>query len=88
MEVFSAFTSAFDEIRKVEVDFMLCHWNELRDGEPLKKVLASSRLVPEVWSLLLSNLEYKPAPVAVISNAAGGGGGQVTDVEHRSIDAA
>ena len=39
MEVFSAFTTAYEEIKKVEVDYMLSHWNELRDSDSLKKVL-------------------------------------------------
>ncbi|MBW0486767.1 hypothetical protein O181_026482 [Austropuccinia psidii MF-1] len=67
MEVFSTFTSAFEEIRKVEVSFMLTNWNEIRDSRSMRKVLAmmseGGKVCPgfgEVWSVLLRNLEYKP----------------------------
>lgn len=58
MEVFSAFTTAYEEIKKVEVDYMLLHWNELRDSDSLKKVLKLMPSYSEIWSNLLCHLEF------------------------------
>lgn len=78
MEVFSSFTSAYEEIRKIEVNYMLAHWNEVRDGRSIKKVLKMlsdggkvCSGFSEIWSVLLSNLEFKPKPID--SNPSPGG---------------
>ncbi|WAQ92108.1 hypothetical protein PtA15_16A13 [Puccinia triticina] len=70
MEVFSSFTSAYEEIRKIEVNYMLTHWNEVRDGRSMKtvlKMLSDGGKVcsgfSEIWSVLLSNLEFKPKSI-------------------------
>ncbi len=34
-EVFSAFSAAFEDVRKVEVDYMLAHWDDVRKGAML-----------------------------------------------------
>ncbi|CAH7667576.1 hypothetical protein BY996DRAFT_4579384 [Phakopsora pachyrhizi] len=87
LEVFSSFTSAFEEVRRVEVRFMLQNWNEVREGRSMRKVLDSMRdgakIYPgfsEVWSMVLSNLEYKPKPGSLLLSSSslpinGGSGG-------------
>lgn len=73
MEVFSSFTSAYEEIRKVEIEFMLRSWNDVRDSQSMRLVLGSlrdGRLFPgfaDVWRLLLANLEYRPKTDAAAS---------------------
>ncbi|KAG0146591.1 hypothetical protein CROQUDRAFT_107077 [Cronartium quercuum f. sp. fusiforme G11] len=97
MEVFSAFTNAFEEIRKVEIEFMLSNWNELRDGKTLYKVLKFMPNFSEIWSLILIQLEHRPKSLNHSNingnNNNGNGFGQMIDgvsssEGHRSIDAA
>ena len=42
-EVFSSFSAAFDEIRKVQVDFFLANWSEIRGSEAMRHVWAQIR---------------------------------------------
>jgi len=43
-EVFSSFSAAFDEIRKVQVDFFLANWTEIRGSEAMRHVWAQIRI--------------------------------------------
>ncbi|POV94356.1 hypothetical protein PSHT_16261, partial [Puccinia striiformis] len=99
MEVFSSFTSAYEEIRKIEVNYMLTNWNEVRDGRSMKtvlKMLSDGGKVcsgfSEIWSVLLSNLEFKPKVIdsnslnlAVVSGAGAAGAGAQQPVNHLQI---
>ena len=42
-EVFSSFSAAFDEIRKVQVDYFLANWSEIRGSEAMRHVWAQIR---------------------------------------------
>lgn len=95
MEVFSSFTSAYEEIRKIEVNYMLTHWNEVRDGRSIKtvlKMLSDGGKVcsgfSEIWSVLLSNLEFKPKLVdnPLSLGAVSGGAQQVNHLQHHQND--
>ncbi|PLW30182.1 hypothetical protein PCANC_22149 [Puccinia coronata f. sp. avenae] len=96
MEVFSSFTSAYEEIRKIEVNYMLTHWNEVRDGRSMKtvlKMLSDGGKVcsgfSEIWSVLLSNLEFKPKLVdSTLSLGVVGSGSsqQVNHLQHHQND--
>lgn len=65
LEVFSPFAAAFDEIRKVEIDFFLTHWQEIRASESMRDVWQQIRNgrhpgFEEVWPLIAQSLEFKP----------------------------
>lgn len=68
-EVFSPFASTFEEIRKVEIDFFLKNWQEIRTSDAMKNVWHQIRIgrhpgFEEVWPAIAMNLEFKPdAPV-------------------------
>ncbi|KAI0755290.1 hypothetical protein C8Q80DRAFT_1144109 [Daedaleopsis nitida] len=59
-EAFSAFSAAFEDIRKVEVTYMFEHWNEVRTGAMLNigQQLRLGRYpgFEEVWPVILQNL--------------------------------
>lgn len=42
-EVFSSFSAAFDEIRKIQVDYFLANWSEIRGSEAMQHVWAQIR---------------------------------------------
>ncbi|KAA1067341.1 hypothetical protein PGT21_001715 [Puccinia graminis f. sp. tritici] len=95
MEVFSSFTSAYEEIRKIEVNYMLTHWNEVRDGRSMKtvlKMLSDGGKVcsgfSEIWSVLLSNLEFKPKSIDNTLNlgVVSAGPQQVGHLQHHQND--
>ncbi|TBU26008.1 hypothetical protein BD311DRAFT_763462 [Dichomitus squalens] len=59
-EAFSAFSAAFEDIRKVEVKYMFDHWLEVRKG-PLLNIGQQLRLgrfpgFEEVWPTIIQNL--------------------------------
>ncbi|KAF7795370.1 hypothetical protein EIP86_006527 [Pleurotus ostreatoroseus] len=63
-EVFSHFSAAFDDVRKVEISYFLEHWGEIRDSTMMRNVWQQIRLgrhpgFEEVWPLIATNLEYK-----------------------------
>jgi len=65
LEVFSPFAAAFDEIRKVEINFFLTHWQEIRASESMRDVWQQIRNgrhpgFEEVWPLIAQSLEFKP----------------------------
>ncbi|KAI0084787.1 hypothetical protein BDY19DRAFT_1077254 [Irpex rosettiformis] len=64
-EVFSDFSAAFEDVRKIEVAFFLKHWSEIRGSEAMRNVWQQIRLgrhpgFEEVWPLIALNLEFKP----------------------------
>ncbi|KAG6813582.1 hypothetical protein H0H92_009626 [Tricholoma furcatifolium] len=66
-EVFSPFASAFDDIRKIQVDFFLAHWKDIRVSDSMRNVWQQIRNgrhpgFEEVWPVIASNLEFKPSP--------------------------
>ncbi|KAI1794804.1 hypothetical protein LXA43DRAFT_1072322 [Ganoderma leucocontextum] len=59
-EAFSAFSAAFEDVRKVEVDYMFEHWLDVRKG-PLLNIGQQLRLgrfpgFEEVWPTIIQNL--------------------------------
>jgi len=78
-EVFSPFAATFDEIRQVQVNFFLTHWQDIRASDAMRNVWQQIRTgrhpgFEEVWPVIAQNLEFKPAPprsVAASSAAAG-----------------
>ncbi|GAA6048051.1 hypothetical protein JCM3770_000167 [Rhodotorula araucariae] len=80
-EVFGSFSSRFDEIRRVEVAFLLDKWSEVRAGPQMRKVfeyLRSPSRFPgfeDVWLEIVQNLEVRAPPPAVLSSSAAVGGG-------------
>ncbi|KAL5519976.1 hypothetical protein ACEPAG_1636 [Sanghuangporus baumii] len=64
-EMFSSFSSTFEDVRKMEVAFFLEHWNEIRASQSMQKVWQQIRVgrhpgFEEVWPLIAMNLEFKP----------------------------
>jgi len=64
-EVFSDFSAAFEDVRKVEVQFFLDHWADIRGSEAMSNVWQQIRVgrhpgFEEVWPLIAVNLEFKP----------------------------
>ncbi|KAG6918337.1 hypothetical protein DXG01_015196 [Tephrocybe rancida] len=78
-EIFTPFAATFDEIRKVEVDFFLAHWKDIRASDSMRNVWQQIRNgrhpgFEEVWPLIASNLEFRPsqkASTGKTSEAAG-----------------
>ena len=75
-ELFSSFSAAFEDIRKVQMDFALQHWNEIRAGDSMKQVLSELRSgrypgYEEVMPQLLSHLVYKPLTAEGSSDDSG-----------------
>jgi len=65
-EAFSPFAAAFEEVRKVEIDFFLTHWHEIRTSGSMKNVWVQIRNgrhpgFEEVWPLIVQSLEFKPS---------------------------
>lgn len=61
-EVFSGFNTQFPAIRKMETDFLLKHWAEVKDTEVMKSIFARPAAHPglaDVWPHLLSQLEFR-----------------------------
>ncbi|BGP37063.1 hypothetical protein JCM10449v2_000967 [Rhodotorula kratochvilovae] len=79
-EVFGSFSSRFDEIRRVEVAFLLDKWNEVRAGPQMRKVfeyLRSPSRFPgfeDVWLEIVQNLEVRVPPPAALTSSAGTSG--------------
>ncbi|KZT64613.1 hypothetical protein DAEQUDRAFT_732388 [Daedalea quercina L-15889] len=72
-EVFSTFSAAFEDVRKVQVRFFLDHWNEIRASDAMRNVWQQIRLgrhpgFEEVWPVIALNLEFKPRPVEAAEN--------------------
>lgn len=72
-EVFSTFSTAFEEVRKVQINFFLDNWSAIRASGSMRNIWQQIRLgrhpgYEEVWPLIAQNLEYKPQ-----QDAASGG---------------
>jgi len=66
-EMFSSFAAQFDEVRKVQVEFFLAHWSDIRGSEAMRSVWQQIRNgshpgFEEVWPVIAMNLEFKPSP--------------------------
>jgi len=66
-EVFSTFSVAYEEIRKVQIKYFLDNWAAIRASDTMKNVWQQIRLgrhpgYEEVWPLIAQNLEFKPQP--------------------------
>ncbi|GAA5991610.1 hypothetical protein JCM10908_005789 [Rhodotorula pacifica] len=86
-EVFGSFSTRFDEVRRVEVAYLLDKWNEVRSSAQMRTVfdyLRTSRFpgFEEVWFEIVQNLEVKiPPALASGSNLATSAGGGVRGSE-------
>ncbi|KAG9040246.1 hypothetical protein FRB95_000175 [Tulasnella sp. JGI-2019a] len=76
-EVFSSFSAHYEEVRKVQVDYFLAHWSEIRNGEAMRNVFQQIRLgrhpgFEEIWPLIVQHLVFRPdgAGVGVRGGAA------------------
>ncbi|GAA5952810.1 hypothetical protein JCM8115_002356 [Rhodotorula mucilaginosa] len=77
-EVFGSFSTRFDEVRRVEVAYLLEKWNEVRSSAQMRTVfdyLRTSRFpgFEDVWFEIVQNLEVK-IPPALPPSASNGGG--------------
>lgn len=43
-EVFSSFSAAFEEVRKVQVDYFLANWSEIKTSEAMRNVFTQIRM--------------------------------------------
>lgn len=64
-EVFSPFSAAFGEIRKVQVSFFLERWGDIRSSDGMRNVWQQIRVgrhpgFEEVWPLIAQHLEFNP----------------------------
>ncbi|EST08015.2 BTB/POZ-like protein [Kalmanozyma brasiliensis GHG001] len=61
-EAFSGFNSQFPAIRKMETDFLLKHWSEVKGTEVMKNIFSRPSAHPglaDIWPHLLSQLEFR-----------------------------
>lgn len=61
-EVFSGFNTQYPDIRKMETDFLLKHWPQVKRSSAMKSIFLRSSAHPglaEVWPHLLEYLEYR-----------------------------
>lgn len=61
-EAFSGFNSQFPTIRKMETDFLLKHWSEVKGTEVMKNIVSRPSAHPglaDIWPHLLSQLEFR-----------------------------
>ncbi|GAA5820780.1 hypothetical protein JCM11251_003157 [Rhodosporidiobolus azoricus] len=77
-EVFGSFSQRFDEIRQVEIAFLLQHWNTVRTSPQMRLVfdyLRTGRFpgFEDVWIELVQNLEVRAGPPAFLSTGITGG---------------
>ncbi|GAA5978850.1 hypothetical protein JCM11641_003586 [Rhodosporidiobolus odoratus] len=80
-EVFGSFSQRFDEIRRVEVAFLLEKWNDVRSSPQMRKVfdlLRTGRFpgFEDVWIELVQCLEVVPTPPPVASAAQASAAGE------------
>ncbi|CCF50546.1 hypothetical protein NDA11_001303 [Ustilago hordei] len=73
-EVFSGFNAQFPAIRKMETDFLLKHWGEVKGTDVMKSIFSRPAAHPglaDVWPLLLSQLEFRGGGSAGGSGSGG-----------------
>ncbi|KAF8584490.1 hypothetical protein K439DRAFT_1346016, partial [Ramaria rubella] len=84
-EVFSSFSATFEDVRKVQVEYFLAHWADIRGSDAMRNVWQQIRLgrhpgFEEVWPVIALHLEFKPRPsdgVGGDSREVGIGSGEV-----------
>ncbi|KAJ9109870.1 hypothetical protein QFC19_001849 [Naganishia cerealis] len=64
-EVFSQFSATYEDVRKVEVNFFLQHWNEIRSSATMRHIWTHFRGGKHqgfevVWPYIVCNLEFTP----------------------------
>lgn len=64
-EVFSPFSATFSDVRKVQVNFFLEHWGDIRSSDAMRSVWQQIRIgrhpgFEEVWPLIAQHLEFNP----------------------------
>ncbi|KAF9221575.1 hypothetical protein BS17DRAFT_784982 [Gyrodon lividus] len=69
-EVFSPFSATFADVRKVQVNYFLEHWSEIRASEAMRSVWQQIRNgrhpgFEEVWPVIAQHLEFNPRPGAL-----------------------
>ncbi|KIK94340.1 hypothetical protein PAXRUDRAFT_828092 [Paxillus rubicundulus Ve08.2h10] len=69
-EVFSPFSATFADVRKVQVNYFLEHWSEIRTSEGMRNVWQQIRNgrhpgFEEVWPAIAQHLEFTPRPEAL-----------------------
>jgi hypothetical protein len=62
-EVFSPFSATFSDVRKVQVNFFLEHWGDIRSSDAMRSVWQQIRIgrhpgFEEVWPLIAQHLEF------------------------------
>ncbi|WVQ97835.1 hypothetical protein IAU59_004950 [Kwoniella sp. CBS 9459] len=65
-EVFSRFSSTYEDIRKVQIAFFLKHWSEIKKSETMMQIWQQIRHgkhvgFEEVWPLIVGQLDFKPS---------------------------
>jgi hypothetical protein len=68
-EMFSSFSATFGDVRKVQIQYFLEHWTDIRNSEAMRNVWMQIRNgrhpgFEEVWPVIASSLEFKPRPRA------------------------
>ncbi|BEI90280.1 uncharacterized protein CcaverHIS019_0303500 [Cutaneotrichosporon cavernicola] len=63
-EVFSRFSSMFDDVRKVQLVYFLKHWAEIKKSDTMTNIWSQIRRgkhvgFEEVWPLIMSQLDYR-----------------------------
>ncbi|KAG8967239.1 hypothetical protein FRC03_010314 [Tulasnella sp. 419] len=67
-ETFSSFSASFEEVRKVEIQYFLNNWAEIRGGDAMRNVFQQIRMgrhpgFEEIWPLIVINLDFRPRSV-------------------------
>ncbi|GJJ09526.1 hypothetical protein Clacol_003749 [Clathrus columnatus] len=62
-EVFSSFSAMFEDVRKVQVEYFLKHWSDIRGSEAMRVIWRQIRLgrhpgFEEVWPMIAVNLDF------------------------------
>jgi len=75
-EMFSNFSAAFEEIRKVQIKYFLDHWADIRTADAMTTIWQQIRVgrhpgFEEVWPLIASNLEYRPRSGGSVVDSSG-----------------
>ncbi|WWC87241.1 uncharacterized protein L201_002129 [Kwoniella dendrophila CBS 6074] len=65
-EVFSKFSSTYEDVRKVQVAFFLKHWSEIKKSETMTQIWQQIRNgkhvgFEEVWPLIVGQLDFRPS---------------------------
>nr|XP_031861911.1 uncharacterized protein CI109_002741 [Kwoniella shandongensis]KAA5528983.1 hypothetical protein CI109_002741 [Kwoniella shandongensis] len=65
-EVFSRFSSTYEDVRKVQVAFFLKHWGEIKKSDTMMQIWQQIRHgkhvgFEEVWPLIVGQLDFKPS---------------------------